>query len=408
MNAALVLVAAVIIKAVYMCTVNFAARGHIKRQLLTSGDVIVAAASHGELRVQGECMVNAKESYRRHYKHTCHSHCKSQDKSRTGEELGHCQKCKKWNSMNRFTNEIQPTIATKIKRNLISNLGNTAVTQMTILTVCSICMVAASIAIAVALGRSYRSMNEDCENAVGINPRIVCELNHRQRFEKLSGGWGGFNQSQTIAALRHDDLGQEVLSFVISNGAQFVYSLIYLLLIYNITLVSQEYNWGRLEHERFRLRCTTVIGESFEQDYLLQLPKKILFPIMTYSILTHWMIGEALQAQETVWRDEHRSIEHSMYSITYAAYPLWISTFLILLMTSVCWWAFKYRREGVIPQMLGSVRVLCAATTRLDNFPVTGIKWGDLGPGKRFRCAGLSSEDVQQVIRNELYAGGEN
>ncbi|KAF2450731.1 hypothetical protein P171DRAFT_348954 [Karstenula rhodostoma CBS 690.94] len=202
-----------------------------------------------------------------------------------------------------------------------------------------------------------------------------------------------------------------VLSFLISNGAQFIYSLLYLLLIYNITLVSQEYDWGKLEHERSRLRCTIVTGEPFDQDYLLQLPKKILFPIMTYSILTHWMLGEALQTQETIWQEINRGtarhVEHSMYTITYAAYPLWIAAFLVLTMTGACWWVFGYRREGVIPQMLGSIRVLCASTSQLDDFPITGVKWGDLGMGKQYRHAGLSAGEVQQMIPNELYAGVE-
>lgn len=179
------------------------------------------------------------------------------------------------------------------------------------------------------------------------------------------------------------------------------------MLIYNLTLISQEYDWGKLEKQRKRLRCTIVKGESFSQDYFLQLPKKILFPVMAYSILTHWMLGEALQTQEAIWMDSspNRYVEHSRYIIVYAAYPLWISTFLVLLMTGICWWAFTYKREGYIPQMFGSIRTLCAATTQLDDFPNVGIKWGDLGEGKQFRHAGLSAEEVLKIVPHELYAG---
>jgi hypothetical protein len=74
-------------------------------------------------------------------------------------------------------------------------------------------------------------------------------------------------------------------------------------------------------------------------------------------------------------------------------------------MTSVCWWAFTYKREGFIPQMFGSIRVLCAATTQLDDFPSNGIRWGDLGEGRRFRHAGLAAEQVMKIVPNELYAG---
>jgi hypothetical protein len=77
-------------------------------------------------------------------------------------------------------------------------------------------------------------------------------------------------------------------------------------------------------------------------------------------------------------------------------------------MTAVCWWAFTYKREGFIPQMFGSVRVIMASTTSLDGFPDNGIQWGDLGgEGERFRHAGLSAEDVGKIEPHELYAGVE-
>lgn len=53
MNAAFVLTACLIAKAIYMVAVNFVARGKPKRHLLTFGDVLVASASHPEIRVQG-------------------------------------------------------------------------------------------------------------------------------------------------------------------------------------------------------------------------------------------------------------------------------------------------------------------------------------------------------------------
>jgi hypothetical protein len=57
---------------------------------------------------------------------------------------------------------------------------------------------------------------------------------------------------------------------------------------------------------------------------------------MTYSVFTLWMLGDALQTQDTIWFEPGRQIEHSKYIITYAAYPLWSATILILLMTGVC------------------------------------------------------------------------
>ncbi|KAH7138568.1 hypothetical protein B0J11DRAFT_514755 [Dendryphion nanum] len=407
MNAAFVLMGCLVIKATYMVLINFHARNKSKRHCLTFGDVIVASASHPELRVQGECMVNANESFRRQVSHTCHKHCKNKEESKTGDELGHCQSCKKWNTTNKFTSDPQPTIATKIKKSLISNLGNTALTQLCLLMFCSFVLLGASIFMAVMVGVTYDYERGRCKNPNLSDRKTYCDMSEIDHFTKMSGGFGGFNKSLTLAALPPDDLKSEMMSFSISNGAQFIYSLLYLMMIYNITLVSQENDWGKLEHKRRRLRCTIVKGDGFSQDYLLQLPRLILFPLMGYSVLTHWMLGEALQTQELIWMDSDvdRYVEHSKYIITYAAYPLWFATFLILLMTGVCWWAYTYKREGFIPQMFGSIRILCAATTTLDDFPSNGIKWGDLGFGKQFRHAGLSADEVDKIKPNELYAG---
>jgi hypothetical protein len=84
MSAAFTLMACLVIKATYMCFVNLLARGKIKQQCLTFGDVLVASASHPELRVQGECMVNSTDNFRRSYSHTCHKHCHNPDESKTG------------------------------------------------------------------------------------------------------------------------------------------------------------------------------------------------------------------------------------------------------------------------------------------------------------------------------------
>lgn len=72
-----------------------------------------------------------------------------------------------------------------------------------------------------------------------------------------------------------------------------------------------------------------MAGESFAQDYLLQLPKRILFPTMAYSVLTHWMLGEALQTQEAIWLEDidGRHVEHSRY---YVCLPSQHQIFLLI------------------------------------------------------------------------------
>jgi hypothetical protein len=73
--------------------------------------------------------------------------------------------------------------------------------------------------------------------------------------------------------------------------------------------------------------------------------------------------------------------------------------------------------------MYGSIRACCASTTDLADFSPDGILWGDrplfpfcspneclltvsiVGMGEKFRHAGFSSDEPQQIIPAELYCG---
>lgn len=162
------------------------------------------------------------------------------------------------------------------------------------------------------------------------------------------GTWGGFTSSATLSSLPSDSLGSEFTAFAISNGAQFLYSLLYLLLIYNLSLVSMENEWGKWELERRRPRCTLVSGKPFAQSYFLQLPSKLLIPLMAFAAAMHWLLGQAISTIETIYSDTQNKTESSIYHVAFAAYPIFISTFLMISMTGVCWWAFTYQREGYI------------------------------------------------------------
>jgi hypothetical protein len=308
MQAAMTLAAALLIKACYMMIWNLRRRGHVKTKCLTFGDVIAAAALNAELQVSNECLVNSNEAYRKHIDHTCHKHCKSSQVSTTGDELGHCQKCPKHNKHNLAAGLEHPIVATKYKKSLISNLGFTAVTQMIVLMFCSFAMLGVSLTIAVLSGGAQQSFKENCRqsnidqstrvlNQVGYN---ACMKGAKANWDSVSGGWGGFNESISLASLPPDQLASETAAFAIANGAQLIYSLLYLLLIYNITLISMERDWGSFETTRRKLRCTVYKGRSFAQSYLLQLPKRVLFPFMGFSAMMHWLLGQAIATKEYV------------------------------------------------------------------------------------------------------------
>lgn len=119
---------------------------------------------------------------------------------------------------------------------------------MLLLFFCGFCMLGASLFVAVTVGLGYTGMTNECKDPESsFSSSIYCKMSGAKRFATISGGWGGFNQSVTVASLPADQMANEVISFCMyvsnirhiafkeqiltfirSNGAQFIYSLLYL------------------------------------------------------------------------------------------------------------------------------------------------------------------------------------
>ena len=306
MSAALILAGCLLIKSCYMIAVNVQGRQRKKTQCLTFGDVIVASVMDSALCVQNECLVNAGEAYRDSTSHSCHKHCKAKVISESGDELGHCQKCRKFNQVNKAADLLHPCIATKYKKSLLSNLGSAALFQMITLSIASTVMLGGSISLAIFFRSAATYFEESCRpGTIDADGHKYCNLSLKQFLDRHFGSFGGFDSTARIGALSENRGSSEILAFAISNGAQLLYSLLYLLLIYNFTLISMEHDWGQLEKQRLKLRCTIVRGTMFRQSYLLQLPKKVLYPMMVFSSMMHWLLGQAISTKEYSWTYEH-------------------------------------------------------------------------------------------------------
>ena len=325
MEAVFILTGCLTIKAAYMVIVMFRARRKVKTRCLTFGDVIVASVLDPKTRIWNECLVNAGEGHRHQVCHQCHNHCTSSEPSSSGDNIGHCQKCNKFNTTDKAADLVHPVIAIKHKQSLISNLGLTAVTQMIILMFCSLTMMGFSIMIGVLRAIAAADYREECliQSQQNTYDEDTCLLGLKTYLNLRFGGFGGFNSSAEIASFPPDSLGSELTAFGISNGAQFLYSLLYLLLIYNITLISMEHDWGIFEKSRRKPRCTIVRGSGFDQSYILQLPRKILFPAMGFSALMHWMLGQAISTIETTWSDPVNHTGHTQNSVRHSPHILW-------------------------------------------------------------------------------------
>ncbi|KAI4098222.1 MAG: hypothetical protein L6R37_006592 [Teloschistes peruensis] len=412
MSAAIILAVCLSLKAAYMVSTLMLGRKRIKTQCLTFGDVIAASTLDPSLQIRNECMVNAFDGHRHLVAHTCHQHCRPGiEPSETGDGIGHCQKCHKFNESNKAGDLLHPSIAIKYKKSLIANLGGNAVTQMGILMISSCAMFGISLMLAVFYGAeasSFKATCNDPEKRLSSEWVSRCDRGMAHYLKYKFGYFGGFDTAASIGRLEINSVNSEIEAFAISNGLQLLYSILYLLMIYNFTLITMEHDWGKFERVRDRLRCTIVEGEGLKQSYLLQLPKRVLYPMMGFSALMHWLLGQSISTKETIWADFNDPSNHweaSQYDIVYGAYAVWLSTVLMLAQTGICWWAFTYSREGFMPQMYGSIRACCAATTRLTSFPKEGIQWGDLGEGEKFRHAGFSAREVGDIHPAELYCG---
>ena len=178
-------------------------------------------------------------------------------------------------------------------------------------------MLSSSILLAVGSASTAAGFNRTC--SPDHHPSRIpdyCSRPQGDYLNKAFGAWGGFNSSAYAGTLPPDSLSSEQISFAVSNSAQLLYSTLYLLLIYNITLISMEHEWGKYEKTRRRPRCTIVQGEAFEESYLLQLPKRVIYPAMVFSSLMHWLLAQAISTTEAVWFDPSTEVSHSAYSVS--------------------------------------------------------------------------------------------
>lgn len=64
----------------------------------------------------------------------------------------------------------------------------------------------------IRLGTRNETEKRECQLLPNDRPDY-CAISETERFEKMSGGWGGFNRSLTLAAMEPDRLSNEVMSF---------------------------------------------------------------------------------------------------------------------------------------------------------------------------------------------------
>lgn len=96
-------------------------------------------------------------------------------------------------------------------------------------------MLIVSIMVAVHMASEVTSWKDLCHPQIS---NLGCDSGLSSYLKSIFGTLGGFQGRGQLSTLAPDSLKSEILTFVVSNGAQLLYSLLYLLSIYNITLIS--------------------------------------------------------------------------------------------------------------------------------------------------------------------------
>jgi hypothetical protein len=80
--------------------------------------------------------------------------------------------------------------------------------------ICALLMLAASIIAAIPSGTQAADRKRYCKSPKNrASDPELCNMSDAAFFAEVSGGFGGFNQSLTIASLPPDQLGNEFISF---------------------------------------------------------------------------------------------------------------------------------------------------------------------------------------------------
>jgi hypothetical protein len=193
-----------------MIILNIRARHLAKSHCLTYGDVIVASVLDPEMKIKNECMLSSGDGYRYKVDHTCHKHCKDKRPSKSGDKIGHCQKCEKFNLIDKAADLPHPAIAIKYKRSLLTNLGSAAITQMIILMFACVGLLIVSIMIIAAMASTYSQYKQSCAKVSHENFVFDCTVGVGKYLEENYGTWGGFTSSASLATLPPDSIGSEV------------------------------------------------------------------------------------------------------------------------------------------------------------------------------------------------------
>lgn len=206
---------------------------------------------------------------------------------------------------------------------------------------------------------------------------------------------------------------------LLANTPQIIFSFLYLLYNSIYTCMTQAAEWSSFSYERKGLRVTQPRGQQ-RSTYWLHLPYRYGIPLMTASMIMHWLISQSIFLariqRRTVTTPNEVDMKHnSAVTCAYSIMPVIFSITLGCTMLIVLFVLALVRRlPGDMP-LIGSnsavISAACHGVESDENAAVRPLMWGVTnegegeGEGEGAGHCSFSSAAVGIPAQGRRYAG---
>lgn len=182
-----------------------------------------------------------------------------------------------------------------------------------------------------------------------------------------------------------------------------------------LTAMVMAKEWSDFAYERKTLRVTVPEGGQ-RSTYYLQLPYRYGIPLLSASMLLHWLTSQAIfldrRVVEQAWQDENyeESWTGNVSAVGYS--PMAVMLCLVvgsLIIFALIALGFRKYKSGI--PLAGScsaaISAACHAFDKKNNVTTLPLRWGvvEEAEGNRFGHCAFSSGDVSKPQFGGQYAG---
>ncbi|KAL8879876.1 MAG: hypothetical protein Q9198_002600 [Flavoplaca austrocitrina] len=223
-----------------------------------------------------------------------------------------------------------------------------------------------------------------------------------------------------VGKKRHDIL---TLIFV-ANSPQLILSIVYFSYNGLITFMLMADEWSGFSSERKGLRVTSASGAQ-RSTYRLQIPYRYAVPLITVSVVMHWLVSQSLYVSILKYYDQDGVYEYDLIwgcGFLPRAILITICLGVVVLMVGIVMGFRKYK-PGIplVGSCSSAISAACHPPQGDDKPSRKAVRWGSCGPTSTLgmtrdnstlssgeseigHCS-LTSFSVEPPVEGALYAG---